>query len=295
MRKSYIIRNFKPKTLNFLLKVNEVLGEYRSQGYQLTIRQLYYQMVSRGFIENSIRSYKNAVSIVGDGRLAGMVDWDMIIDRNREVSYPPHWENPAEIVSTAANQFRIDKWENQEYYIEVMVEKDALSGVLEPVCEELDIRFTANKGYNSLSNMREVAQRFMQAIDDMKIPKLFYLGDHDPSGIDMTRDVEDRLSMFAGTHIDVERLALNMSQVEEMNPPPNPAKETDSRFARYMEKFGETSWELDAIEPTVLVDIVKEAVYNFRDVDLWEEAELKEKGMKVELQEFVENYKAMHK
>ena len=221
-----------------------------------------------------------------------MIDWDMIEDRNREMVIPPHWRNPAEIVKAAARSFRIDKWANQLVHVEIMVEKDALSGVLGPVCQRLDVGLTANKGYSSSSTMYEIGRRLAEKrAFKGKSLVVFYLGDHDPSGIDMTRDVEERLCMYASTHcIDVIRLALNMDQVEMWNPPENPAKETDARFAEYVQKFGESSWELDAIEPATLAELVERAVLEQRDEDLWNEAVAREEKMRGSLLEFAKTY-----
>lgn len=291
MKESFVAKNFSADSLQVIDTVNTILLEYETDGYTLTLRQLYYQLVARGHIENSIQSYKRIGSIVNDGRLAGLIDWRMIEDRGRSVVTPPHWTDPAEIVSAAANQFAIDKWSDQPWHIEVMVEKQALEGVLIPVCRSLDIPFSANKGYSSSSTMYEAGKRIQKFIDDGKNVCIMYLGDHDPSGVDMTRDVRDRLSLFSYCDVEVERLALNMDQVETLNPPENPAKETDSRAAAYIAQFGPSSWELDAVEPRQLAAIVTQAVEALRDDDLWEEAVENEQRMKSELQSFVRQYR----
>lgn len=283
MKETFVEKNFGVDSLSLIATINDVLKEYENQGYDLSLRQLYYQLVARDYIENTLQSYKRIGNLVSDARLAGMIDWDMIVDRNRETVTPPHWDSPHEIVRACAQQFRIDKWAVQPVHIEVMVEKQALEGVLIPVCRELDIRFTANKGYASSSLMYETGKRIQGMIDDGKEAFILYLGDHDPSGIDMTRDILDRLEMFADNTIDVERLALNMDQVEKYNPPENPAKTTDSRFKSYVVQFGESSWELDALEPSVLADIVRDFVGSLRDDDLWQQEVEREKTMRAQL------------
>jgi hypothetical protein len=136
-----------------------------------------------------------------------------------------------------------------------MVEKQALEGVLIPVCREWDVPFTANKGYSSSSAMHEAGKRIYNRFREEKKVTIIYLGDHDPSGIDMTRDVEERLRLFAECSpddeftVNVQRVALNMDQVRAMHPPENPAKLTDSRANEYIRKFGHSSWELDASNP----------------------------------------------
>jgi hypothetical protein len=290
MKEFYITKNFSARSLSVIDQVNVILEEYRADGYVLTLRQLYYQLVARGFIENTIRSYKRIVDIIGNARLAGLVDWYMLTDRNRVTVSPPHWESPAEIVDAAAKQFAIDKWERQPVHVEVMVEKDALSGVLGPACHRLDILFTANKGYNSLSNMHDAGKRLAKYIQEGKDVVILYFGDHDPSGIDMTRDITERLSLFSGYPVQVDRLALNYDQIDALNPPPNPAKETDSRYQVYLRQFGDTSWELDAIEPRALVEMVEQAVSDLLDDDLWEESVEEENDMREDLEKFAKGY-----
>ena len=120
-----------------------------------------------------------------------------------------------------------------------------------------------------------------------------YLGDHDPSGIDMGRDVRERLQMYSRIDdIEVVRVALNWDQIKELHPPENPAKETDSRYGDYVKQFGRSSWELDAVEPRRLASLVTEAVLKHRDEDEWQKAVKTENDMKEELKAFVDEYNA---
>jgi hypothetical protein len=294
MKEQFIDHRFNAASLKLIETANAILGEYRSQGYRLSLRQLYYQLVARDYIENSIRSYKRIGDLVSNARLAGLLDWAMIEDRGRETVVNSHWKSPAEIIRAAAESFLIDRWEGQSCYVEVMVEKDALSGILEPVCRRLDIRFMANKGYSSSSAMYEASKRIVNAFDDNKEVHLFYLGDHDPSGIDMTRDIKERLALFTYDSVDIEtvRLALNWDQVEQWQPPENPAKETDSRYAVYVEEFGESSWELDAVEPATLAGLVERAVQDLIDHDIWDEVEERETAMRKELERYADEYES---
>lgn len=159
MRERFVSKEFSPKTQAMIDTINSILEEYRAQGYRLSLRQLYYQLVARAIIENSLQSYKRIGDIVSNARLAGLVDWTMIEDRGRETVTPPMWRDPAQIVEAAAEQFAIDRWADQPNHVEVMVEKAALEGVLIPVCRTLGIRFTANRGYSSQSAMYEAGKR----------------------------------------------------------------------------------------------------------------------------------------
>ena len=292
MKEQFIDHKFNGASLKLIETENGILVEYARQGYRLSLRQLYYQLVARDLFpedrrwswrnnkwvrdangtKNAIPNYKWLGEYVSTARLAGLLDWDMIEDRNRVASVPAAWKSPAEIVRSAASQFRVDRWQGQPYHVEVMVEKDALSGILQPVCRELHVRFTANKGYSSSSAMYEAGQRMRNAKRLGRKIVVFYFGDHDPSGIDMTRDIDERLAQFARTtKMEVRRLALNWNQVEEWQPPENPAKETDSRYQAYADEFGESSWELDAVEPRTLASLVRENVTDLIDHEQWDE------------------------
>jgi hypothetical protein len=273
-------------------QANTILSEYARQGYTLTLRQLYYQFVSRALLDNNQKNYKRLGDIINNARLCGLVDWEYIEDRGRETKFVAHWDSPADIIDAAAASFRIDKWRDQPWYVEVQVEKRALEGILVPVCRSLDIGFCANTGYSSASALYETGKRLAQMVRKGKQVMVIYLGDHDPSGIDMTRDVRERLELFARSRVKVSRLALNMDQVEEYNPPENPAKMTDSRCAQYIDLFGESSWELDALEPRVLAQLVTDAVEEVRDDDLWGKAVAREDEMRATLKKYAEDYRA---
>jgi hypothetical protein len=264
--------NFRPATLVLIGTANKIIAEYQAQGFDLTLRQLYYQFVSRDVIPNTPKSYKNLGSIVNDARLAGLIDWDTIVDRTRELRTLSHWNDPSDIVEACAKQFNIDRWAGQKYRPEVWIEKDALVGVFERVCRELDVPLFSCRGYTSQSEMWSAAQRMLSYRRKKQIPVVFHFGDHDPSGKDMSRDIRDRIAMFTGNQLKFERLALNMDQVEQYGPPPNPAKITDSRANAYIAEFGDESWELDALEPAVLAALVRGAVEGVVDQNKMNEA-----------------------
>lgn len=264
-------------------KANAIIAEYRAKGYELTLRQLYYQFVSRDFIPNNMREYKNLGDIINDARLAGLVDWLAIVDLTRALEDLSHWDSPSEIIQAVANQYRIDKWSTQPNRIEVWIEKDAVSNIVSPTCKALDVPFFSCRGYTSQSEMWKAAQRLRQHAENGQKPIVLHLGDHDPSGKDMTRDIESRLSEFSGEEITVRRLALNMDQIEEYNPPPNPAKITDSRAQGYIAEFGDESWELDALTPEVMAGLIESAVMEYRDNIAWERASASETQQKSQL------------
>lgn len=291
MKEFFTATKFRDASLELINILNGILDEYAQQGYDLSLRQLYYQGVARGYIENSQKSYSKIGDLVSAGRLAGLIDWDMIVDRGRVSISNTHWTSPADIVDAAASQYKIDKWKEQPNHIEVMVEKQALEGVLIPVCRKLDVTFRANKGYTSQSMMYRLGKDLAEIHGTGKDIHVLYFGDHDPSGLDMDRDVAERLLLFSGLSVSFERLALKYAQVQILNPPENPAKITDSRAKQYIKMYGASSWELDAVEPKELARLVEAAVVNLRDDSLWQDALDEENAMKAELQKFAKEYR----
>lgn len=268
----YIEKTFRPHTLELLRQANAVVRDYQAQGFSLTLRQLYYQLVARGLIPNTQAMYKRLGNSIADGRNAGLIDWEAIEDRTRELRTNAHWSAPGDILRAALDSYRIDRWSNQPQRPEIWVEKDAIVGVIAGVCEELDVSYFSCRGYTSASEIWRAglrARRFRRAGQD---PIVLHFGDHDPSGIDMTRDIAERLELYAEEPVTVDRIALNMDQIDLYNPPPNPAKLTDSRANGYFVTYGYDSWELDALEPAVIVELIRDNVLLLRDEDLWREA-----------------------
>lgn len=298
----YQPRTFSADRLRLVEVCDSICQEYAVQGYDLTLRQIYYQCVSRDLLPNRQDEYKKLGDLLADARLAGLINWEHIVDRTRNVMGNRHWERPSELVQQSAQQYAIDKWRNQDHYVEVWIEKQALEGVIERMCGTLDVPFFCCRGYVSLSEMWSASQRLLFQLQQDKQVHIVHLGDHDPSGIDMSRDVKTRLEMFVDAHmqgqhkrVHVLRAALNMPQIERLNPPPNPAKISDSRAAGYIEKFGESSWELDALNPTELNAIIERAVMQFRDSAKWEESVMQEEKGRRTLEAIYDEFGAVVK
>lgn len=289
MKEKFRDIRFGARALEWIDKINQVVAEYAAMGYDLTARQVHYQFVSRNWYRNTGANVKNLESLISDARLAGLVDWDAIKDRGRVTHTTATWPDIASYLQQLNDAYRRSKWVNQPRYVEVMVEKQALEGVLLPVCQRWEVPFTANKGYSSSSSLYERG-KYLQSMRDLEHHEVhvLYAGDHDPSGIDMTRDVQERLEMFSNGPVIVHRIALNRDQVDQWHLPENPAKMSDSRAAGYVEEHGTSSWELDAINPSTLALLVGNAIEGLVDMPRWNAALEAQNRERDRLQDIVE-------
>lgn len=287
-KQAYKSIRFRSDSLELIERVNAIVTEYEDQGYELTLRQVYYQLVARGFIPNNERSYKNLGNLINDGRLAGLIDWNSIVDRTRFIRRNSHWSTPQSVINSARYSYMLDRWKDQPNYVEVWVEKDALIGIVSQVCKTLDVPRFSCRGYTSQSEMWGAAQRFIQQ-DERESRVIIHLGDHDPSGIDMTRDIQERLEMF-GADVEVKRVALTMNQINAFNPPPNPTKVTDARSSGYISRFGHECWELDALEPKVITQLIQNEVTALIDYSLFNAVADRERRDKDNIQKICDRY-----
>jgi hypothetical protein len=278
-------------------QANAIIETYAADGYDLTLRQLYYQFVARGLIPNKQSEYKKLGNVISKGRRAGLIDWEAIVDRTRDLRSLSTWESPASIVAAVASQFRCDWWATQPTYVEVWFEKDALLGVFERAANARRVPYFSCRGYTSDSEIWSAAQRLRRESrrgGRRRDVVILHFGDHDPSGLDMTRDIRERLVLLGAPRtLDVRRLALNMDQITQYDPPPNPAKETDSRFAEYSVVYGDESWELDALEPSVLATLVADEVDTLVEAESWDNERLREKRGRAELAAISDEYAAV--
>lgn len=291
----YVPHAFSDDRMRLIEKCDEICQSYVAQGYDLSLRQLYYQLVSRDIIANNQREYKNLGDLLGEARMAGLINWDHIVDRTRNLMGNRHWDKPSDLIKEMSARYANNRWEDQEHYLECWIEKSALEGVIGRICGQMDIPFFSCRGYTSISEMWIAGQRLIERLHKGKRVHIIHLGDHDPSGIDMSRDIKARLNTFIDSHmpgesVHVLRVALNMPQIDRLKPPPNPTKLSDSRAKDYIEKYGEDSWELDALDPVELNAIVERAVKMYRDEKKWNAAVKREERGRKTLQAIYDDF-----
>lgn len=231
----YVKKRFNRESTKIIQQANAFIEAYQAENLTLTLRQLYYRFVAGGIIPNKHEHYKKLGRLVNEARLSGLIDWDAIIDRTRALAGFNTYATASAALERCKDNFYIDRHATQENRIEVWVEKDALAGVVEKACGEFHIDFFSCRGYTSQTELHGAAMRHKYYTDNGQNSIILHLGDHDPSGKDMTRDIAQRFKMF-GVEVDIQRIALNMDQIKSQKLPHNPAKQNDSRFKAYQKK-----------------------------------------------------------
>lgn len=290
MKQAFRNQNIRDKRMERIQQANEILEEYAGQDYRLTLRQLYYQLVARDLIKNEVKEYAKLSQTCVIGRMNGLIDWNHIEDRIRKPYLEYAVDSVSEAIDDTIRYYKLHRQKKQRIHIEIWTEKDAVSNILKRVSEYFHIRLMINRGYSSCSAMYDTAKRMLQAADKYGCT-ILYVGDHDPSGLDMLRDIRERLEEFEVCDFEVIPVALTMKQIKQYDPPPNPAKQSDPRAGWYIEKYGTASWELDALRPDVLEQIVKDAVLKYLDVDLFNKMLDKEASDKKKLQKIIDEVK----
>jgi len=257
---------------------DNILSEYRGT-YEITLRGLYYQFVARDLFPeswqdpktgstNNQKSYDKLGKLLTDARYAGLIDWDDLRDNTRELTGDHYnYDAPARMLKDYANNYLRDLWQEQDVRLELWFEKDAIEGVAGPAARRFGVPYYSTRGYSSVTAIKDRADEFANIIAGGQGVMILDLRDHDPSGMDMTRDAEERVKEFLGPDLAegfaVNRIGLNMSQIRRYNPPSNPAKVTDDRAHGpngYIAKYGTLSWELDALDPKVLDNLISTTI-----------------------------------
>lgn len=319
--------------------IKQIVSAYKAEGYVLTLRQLHYQLVSRNWIVNHDSAYKKLGDILDDCRYSGVIDWNMIEDRGRRPYIEYAVRDIEHALQDTVDQYKLDRQTGQTNCVELWTEKDALSGIFSRTTDKYHIRLVVNKGYTSSSALYRAYERIVRQLNSGNKVTILYFGDHDPSGLDMVRDIRERLMFFlcngdglsSGdfdekmlewwndnehniyTLLDkdllsdkffkeynkgddlseesaqefeaarrrlyieenelfrVNHIGLTMEQIKQYKLPANPTKLTDSRASGYIAKYGKTSWEVDALSPEQLTDLVEQHIQEEIDIQQFTE------------------------
>lgn len=289
---------WKTDSLTLFNHINDVVKEFQELGIKLTNRQLYYQIVGKNLIPNFLEVYKRLCKYLTDCRYGGLVDWKAIEDRGRVPKKHSEWCHVKSLIESAVHSYRLPRWDGQKYYVELYCEKQAGETVLKPIADKWHIYFGYNKGYSSASTMYDLAKRVQEQIQNGKEVKILYFGDHDPSGLDMIRDITKRIREFltegddyTEPSFEVIPVSLTMEQIRKFNLPPNPAKFKDPRSKWYIKEFGKDSWELDAMNPLELRKLAEKSILEYLDVKKYKYFIEREKREIEALRNFGREYK----
>jgi hypothetical protein len=255
--------------------VKDITSTYRTK---MTLRQIYYRLVARNLIPNNLNSYKNLSRILVTAREKGEISAHIMEDRGRTsiggdygyLSTEGFAAGRLASLRNCADGYTRQMWADQPEYVEVWVEKDALSRLVSGACSGYRVRTCVGRGYSSYTYVSDAVDRFIEQQE--KECTVVYVGDLDPSGLDITRDLGRRLAEYGADHVTVKRIALNKEQVKQYKLPPAPVKLSDARAAKFVERHGNEVWELDALEPDVLQKTIQDEITQHIDGDLWAEA-----------------------
>jgi hypothetical protein len=266
--------------------LRDTLVEILTTGAPMTVRQVFYQMVTRGAIPKTDAEYKQTVCrLLTEMRLAGTIPYGWIADNTRWMRKPKTHSSAGEALALTAKAYRRALWDDQPAYVEIWCEKDALAGVLYDVTEPWDVPLMVTRGYPSLTFLAEAAET-IAAQDNPTF--LYYFGDFDPSGVDIPRHTEDRLRELApAAVITFERVGVTADQILQWNLPTRPTKTSDSRARAFT---GSASVELDAIPPDELRDLVGSCIDQHIDGDALKRTLVIEREERSTLLSFVQQW-----
>ena len=264
-----------------ITRKNQVLAaictELAFQQKPLTLRGLLYRKVSSGSVPSTDPQHYNRIGrLMTRLREAGVVAFNWLVDNLRVTQKPSSWSGLNEFVDTVREAYRKDFWASLPEYVHIFCEKDAIAGTIAPVTTEYDVHLSPIRGYTSLSFANEIAQQWR------KIEKpihAYYVGDFDPSGFDLERDVKEKLLRYCGRPYYWTRLGVNYEDFDEFDLIPLKPKKTDRRYQAFVDEHGKQCAEVDAIPPNQLRKRIREAIESHIPPDQWERLKTVEKAM----------------
>jgi hypothetical protein len=273
------------KSLQLLEQVKEIIESY---DFALTLRQIYYQLVARQKIKNKQSNYMKLSRLCVIGRDEGILSEDAFADRLREVDKPDSYIDLKDFMDIVKSAYRKDRWHDQDDYIEVWTEKDALRGVLSEITYAYDVNLMVVRGQVSRTAIYEAYKRFSEKQGEGKEYFLYYAGDFDPSGLSIYNSLEQRIRDYgyAGEYITFNRITLAPEQIESYNLPSDPGKKTDPNYKRFVSEYGDNVVELDSLPPDALRNIVKNCIVQHIDRDVFLQVQKTELEEIARLEEF---------
>lgn len=239
-----------------------------SNEWPMTIRQLFYRLVSARYVENDRSDYQRVSRVMTSARDDGRCPFEWIVDRSRPEYSPNVFDDAAGYAEAVKRSYRKNYWATQPNHCEVWVEKDAIIGSVQSVTDELGVTVRVGRGFQSTTRAHDISERFNEISKPITV---FYLGDHDASGRTIEADLLARIQKY-GSHFKLKRLAIFAGDIRKFNLPPLRVKMTDSRAKEFLSKYSNACVELDALPPVELRRRIRDAVEQLLDRELWSRA-----------------------
>ena len=261
--------------------VEAALDVFKQYDTALTLRQLYYRLVSRHLFPNTINSYKRLSRLMVRAREEGAVPVNCLEDRSRRIlgrgdtnyaSAQDFLRRRLASLRESYKEFKLPMWDVQPNYILVSLEKDALSRLVSDIANQYNVRTFPTRGYPSFTYVQRMAGYIRNRLKG-KPTVVLYFGDFDPSGVDIERDLSDRLGKYKAGEFIVHRVALTRDQIVKYSLPPMPVKRSDARANDFMASYGDESVELDALDPNTLKLMVAQSIASYIDLGAWRKKE----------------------
>jgi hypothetical protein len=272
------------------LPLAAVATEIALKEQPVTLRGLFYRVVSAGWLPSTDKKHYDRLGrLMTTLREQSVVPFSWIVDHGRSTLKPSSWSGLDDFVETVQSAYRKDFWEGMASYVHVFCEKDAVSGTLSPVTAEFDVALSPIRGYCSLSFAHEIADLWNR-ID--KPIHVYYLGDFDPSGFDLERDLKAKLVKYCLRPFGWERLGVLAEDFATFKLLPLPAKKSDCRYQAFVSRHGVRCAELDALPATELRQRVRAAIDDHIPQAQWARLQKIEKCERESLRKVVQHLKA---
>jgi hypothetical protein len=249
------------------LDIIEAMYAEAEAAQPITGRGIGYKLFTLKLIPSmSTANMQKVYRLLRIAREEGTIPWEWIVDETRGVERVATWNNPAEYAECTVRDYRRDFWNQQPVRVQVWSEKGTVRGLLQPVLDEYAVGFNPVHGYNSATNMHDVS------IDDDGRPLIIlYVGDFDPSGMNMSEvDIPKRLKKYDGRHVKLRRIALKRHHLRGLPSFPAKDKKKDPRYRWFVANYGDRCWELDAMDPNDLRDLVEKEIKKLIEPEAWE-------------------------
>lgn len=236
---------------------NEVLSIFNEYGYPLTIRQIYYQLSSRGLVPKTENGYNSTEHHIKEMRFKGIIPYWYFSDTSRITLKQKTYNNIYQALREAHKLYRRNLWNDQEVFIQIWIEKDALRSVFAPITNHYDVPLMIARGFSSHTFLHEAAQTLNQQLAANKLVVVYHFGDYDPSGQMAAEKIKEALSILTDNRISFQSVALTKEQIKMWNLQTRPTKNSDTRSKKFND---DESCELDAIPPDRLRHLIEKCI-----------------------------------